>query len=125
MNEKKLVMISLPGAFVCLIMLYIVSLNQAYFHVNAGDITGEMVGKVVNVSGEVAGLWENNGHLFFRLEDDSGSVKIVVWRDFRELISEKGLNEIKNGMELNVIGTVEIYRGELEVIPMRGMIYRA
>ncbi len=121
MKETNLTFFCIIGLLVCLSMLYVVLNHVNYIHVNIGDLDRTFVGSAVNVSGVVTDVKTSNGHVFFDLEDRTGSVKIVLWEDTVKLLGMKNVNirEMKNGDEVNIIGDVQIYNGELEVIPIR------
>ncbi|NIO21491.1 MAG: exodeoxyribonuclease VII large subunit [Candidatus Aenigmarchaeota archaeon] len=121
MNEAKLTKISFIGVVIGLLVLYFL-VNQLHsFHVNIGEIDSSYVGRTVNITGRITSLKINKGNAFFDLKDDTGEIKIVLWKDTLELLELSGvnINEIKDENELNVIGNVQFYKGELEVIPIR------
>ncbi len=124
MNEKTISKICIIGLVISLCALYLFTLNVHSVHVNIGDIDGEWTGRTVNVSGMVKNLHSYKGHLFFNLDDGSGDVKVVIWEDTLELLEIRGIdvNRIENGVEINIIGYVEIYEGETEVIPIRDQV---
>ncbi|MCK4335957.1 MAG: exodeoxyribonuclease VII large subunit [Candidatus Aenigmarchaeota archaeon] len=124
MNENILVKISVIGVSVSLVLLYIITSQNLSFHVNIGDIDRSFTGKTVNVTGEITGMFRSKGHVFFDLKDDTGKVKVVIWEDILEFLEINNVNvsEISNGNEINIIGNVQLYRGELEVIPIRGNV---
>ncbi|MBN2043244.1 MAG: exodeoxyribonuclease VII large subunit [Candidatus Aenigmarchaeota archaeon] len=121
MKEKNLTIFCVAGVVFCLITLYIVLNYVNYIHVNVGQLDRYFVGSAVNISGSVKDVKTSNGHMFFDLEDGTGSVKIVLWEDTIKLLEMKNVNtrELKNGDYVNIIGNVQIYNGELEVIPLR------
>ncbi len=124
MNEKKLARLSVAGIFVCFILLYLVTYNLSSLHVNIGEIDKSFAGKVVNITGFVKSIRENDGNIFMNLQDATGEIKIVLWEDTIRLLETKNIdaNAIKIGESINVVGDVQIYMGELEVIPMRGNV---
>ena len=125
MNEKKLVKISLLGFLVCMSMLYILTLSGFQTSVNIGEIDKSYIGESVNVSGEIKGLFTHDGHLFFDLDDGTGKIKVVLWRDTLEVMKNRGIEKeyISDGNEINLIGNVHLYMGELELLPTHGNVY--
>lgn len=119
-----MVKISVIGVSVSLVLLYIITSQNLSFHVNIGDIDRSFTGKTVNVTGEITGMFRSKGHVFFDLKDDTGKVKVVIWEDILEFLEINNVNvsEISNGNKINIIGNVQLYRGELEVIPIRGNV---
>ena len=54
------------------------------------------------------------------MSDDSGKVRIVVYTDVLNALPDK--TRLTQGAVLTVTGQVNLYRGELEVVPDRGGI---
>ena len=124
MNEARLAKISFAGAVFGLLILYLL-VNQVYsLHVNIGEIDSGYVGKTVNITGVAKDVKTSKGNMFFDIQDGTGEIKVVLWEDALELLELSGIdvNEIKDGNELNIIGNVQLYRGELEIIPIREQV---
>jgi RecJ-like exonuclease len=124
MNEKKLMKISLIGTLAGFIVLYILIQTTGYSHTEIGDINKNYIGKVVNVTGKVSGLKIYEDGTFFTLTDKTDSIKVILWSDTIKLLEEKNINasEITNNRTVQIVGEVELYKGELEIIPLRGQI---
>lgn len=125
MNEEKMLRICLIGSMLGLLALYFIATNLAAVDVKVGEVSGNLMGSVVKVEGEVSDFYEHsNGHLFFDLMDESGSIRVVVWNDIAEELRLGGFNvsSIKDGARLEITGTVEMYRGEVELIPLRSQV---
>ena len=117
--------VSLIGSIIGIIALYIVVINISSVHVKIGEVTGNLVGSIVNVEGEVKDLYEHeNGHMFFDLDDGTGRIKVVIWEDVAEELELGGMDtgSIKNGARMQITGTIERYRGELELMPLRSQV---
>ncbi len=91
---------------------------------NIGEINKNYIGKTVNLTGKIVELKNSNGHLFFNLQDETGKIKVILWTDTLELLEINGVNitKIISGAKLNIIGSVQLYKGELEVIPIREQV---
>ena len=124
MNEGRLWKISFVCVVFGLIILYFLVKNPHYFHVNIGDIDSAYVGRIVNITGGITGLTKSGENLFFSVKDKTGEIKVVLWGDTIGLLNLKGMNidDIENGKTINIIGNIQLYRGELEVIPVRGKV---
>jgi DNA/RNA endonuclease YhcR with UshA esterase domain len=125
MDDRKIVKLCLIGSVLSIIILYFAALNLDYRSVKVGDITGNLAGNVVNVTGEVSSLYlHKNGHIFFNLKDGEEKVRVVIWESDVEQLEYLGVNitSLENGDRVRIIGTVEMYRGEPEVIPMRAQV---
>jgi DNA/RNA endonuclease YhcR with UshA esterase domain len=121
MNEAKLTKISFTGVILGLVVLYFLVTQIHSLHVNIGEIDSSYVGRTVNITGVVTGLTRSSGNVFFDLEDNTGRIKVVLWKDTLELLELSGVNtnEIKNENGINIVGNVQLYKGEFEVIPIR------
>jgi exonuclease VII large subunit len=125
MNEEKMLRISIIGSVLGLIALYFIVLNISSVDVKIGEVTGNLVGSVVKVEGEVKDFYKHkNGHFFFNLGDDTGEIKIVVWENIVEELRLGGMDtsRIRNGARMEIAGTIELYKGELELIPLRSQV---
>lgn len=124
MNERNLMKISVIGVSISLVLLYIVTSQVFSSSVKIGEIDKSSIGKIVNITGEITGMFQSKGHVFFDLKDDTGKVKVVLWEDTLEFLDINNVNisEIRNGKSINIIGDVQSYKGELEVIPIRGNV---
>jgi exonuclease VII large subunit len=93
--------------------------------VKIGEITGNLAGNVVNVTGEVSNLYlHKNGHIFFNLKEGVDKVRVVIWESDVEQLLYSGVNitGIKNGDKIQLVGTVEMYQGQPEIIPVRAQV---
>ena len=123
MHEKQLMKISLAGAVVGIVALYILVLNLNYQFVPVGKIDNSMVNKVLKTSGEISNF-KTGKTTFFELNDGNSSIKVVFWEDTFEQLELSGfdLNQLKNGAKIEIVGTVQLYKGETELIPLRGQV---
>ena len=68
--------------------------------------------KKVHVKGEVFDVYlSKRGHYYFYLKDDCSSIKCIVYYRVRKTLKFK----IENGMQLLVIGSVNIYNGRIQI----------
>jgi exonuclease VII large subunit len=124
-NEKKMLKICLVGSITGLIALYFITISITPVDVNIGEVTGDLVGKVVNMKGTVTNFYEHkDGHYFFDIRDETGELKVVLWDNLVEQLRLGGVNVdgIRDGTVLELTGTLEIYKGELELIPLRSQV---
>lgn len=120
MKEKHLMIICVAGLFLCIAALYFFTTSMSHsVHVNIGDIGKDWTGKDVNITGKITNLRRSGGNIFFDMYDETGRIKVVLWNSTLELLKTSSMdaNEMKNGKSVNILGSVEIYKGEAEVIP--------
>lgn len=124
-DDKKVINFCLIGSVIGIISIYIISLMMGSEQVKVEDITSNMVGKVVNVKGEVSDIYfHKNGHVFFNLKEGGSKVRVVIWENIAEQMKYSGIDiyNLKNGDRVEITGTVELYRGEPEVIPIKAQV---
>jgi DNA/RNA endonuclease YhcR with UshA esterase domain len=119
-DEQKLMRISFIGSIAGIVAIYLIVLNITTPGIDIGEITGSFVGSEVNVTGTVSDVYKHrSGHVFFTLDDGSGSIKVVLWESLVSEMLKRGweISDIREGSVLNLVGEVEMYKGDLEVIP--------
>ena len=101
-----------------------ISDNLQIDKIDIGEIGKEHIGDIVNVSGEIVDSRHSQGHLFFTLTDRSGNIRVVLWNDTLKYLELQNVDTaaITDGKELNMLASVELYKGELELIPLREYI---
>ena len=83
------------------------------------EITEDMRGNIVQVSAIPIDIVEKKGHMYFYLKDNESKIKAVLFRaDGNEVLGRKNkLIEYSNlGKKVRVLGTIDIYNGQLEII---------
>lgn len=125
MKEEEMMRICLAGSIIGILVLYFIALYLPSTEMDIGEVTGNVIGSVVKVEGQVEDFYEHrSGHYFFDLADGTGKVRVVVWEQMVEELRLGGVNvsDIRDGARLEITGTVERYRGELELIPIRSQV---
>ena len=118
-KESFLIRICLIGSVIGIFSIYLLSFTIVAEEIGAGEITGMYVGKKVSVSGRVENLrLHSNGHIFFDLRDDTGSIDVVIWEDRAEQLRLAGtdMGRIRDGAGIRITGMVELYRGSVQVV---------
>lgn len=122
MNEKKLTKISIFGATISILTLYLITSNIVSSQVNIGDIDKSFVGKTINITGEITSIANNKGNVFISIKDETGEIRAVLWEDTIKSINDIDMSRLDEGSKVNIIGDVQIYKGEIEIIPIRGSL---
>ena len=125
MDDKKIIRLCLIGSVLSIIALYFISMQITAEALKVGDITEQLAGRTVNVTGEVSNLYlHKNGHVFLNLVDGEDKVRVVIWESIVEQLKYSGMDvsEISNGDRIQVVGTVEMYQGEPEIIPVKAQV---
>jgi len=125
MDDRKIIRLCLAGSVLSIIALYFAVLQLDYRSVKVGEITGNLAGNVVNVTGYASDVYlHKNGHIFFNLLEGQSKVRVVIWESDVEQLEYSGVNitGIRKGDKVQIIGTVEMYKGEPEIIPVRAQV---
>jgi len=115
MSEKVVTRLSLLCSLTGLAALYIAAANTRPTVTAIARLNDDFIGTKVMISGRLIDLREHiDGHLFMKLNDDSGGViSVPVFASVR--------SQLKESIELldvvQVTGLVKEYQDELEVIP--------
>lgn len=106
----RVMLVSLVLAVVGIAGLWIVSGQVSPVEFKIEDITADDIGSFARISGNIERLSESEDGYFLTLADGSDSIKAVIWkRNFPDL------NLITN-QRIEIVGTVSLYRGEIEMI---------
>jgi DNA/RNA endonuclease YhcR with UshA esterase domain len=117
-KESSLNRFCLIGAIVGIALLYAYSFFGVHEEMRIDDIDSSMVGSAVNVSGRAEDVYfHGDGHVFFTLNDGTGEIKVVLWKDVAMQLELTGSRRIRDNKSLNIEGRIEKYKGELELIP--------
>jgi aspartyl/asparaginyl-tRNA synthetase len=115
MNEKLFTRVSVLLAVSGLIGLFIYVNVVEFDSLDVNSITYDDVGNAVKVCGNVSEKYiSKNNHLFFRLSDETGGIKVVVFNSTVGKL-DVDVKELKDGDSLCVLGNVDVYKDELEV----------
>ncbi len=112
MKEKNLLKVALICSLVGIVALYLISENMEIKQRNIEKITIDDIDKNVKVKGVVKGLFENDKVMIITIEQPQ-DMKVVLFKSKNESIG------IFEGNEIEVIGKVDEYEGELEIIGNR------
>ncbi len=118
-KERSIILACIIGSLAGTASLYLVSFMLEETEMGAGEIGTEHVGMRVALNGSIGNVdFHNNGHIFFTLMDDTGSVDVVIWESRAEQLELSGVNlsGISEGMQAGVRGDVEYYRGNVQVV---------
>lgn len=85
--------------------------------VRIGEIDAGRVNQRVRVEGRVKQLIKFSQGMRVVMADDSGSITLVLWQEIADQIPNAG--DLGTGADIQVVGRVSEYRGELEISPGR------
>ena len=82
-----------------------------------GDVTTADVGRVYTLVGTIGEPEPFSAGVKFTLDDGTGTIILLLWNDVYEGIADA--DQLVAGAEVTVVGEIEEYRGDLEIIPRR------
>ena len=118
--KNFLLILSLSTSVIGIILIYFASINIEPKNIAISDITSDLEGRTVSISGRITEKREHeNGHLFLTIADNKTKIQVPLFSDFMNSLNQIGITE--NDFDLNdevyVKGTVEVYKGKLQIIP--------
>lgn len=80
--------------------------------ISISSITEEMKGQQKKIIGTVTERSTSKGHVFLKVNDDSGTISVPIFKD-------KGIDSsmFMSGKTVAVTGNVDVYQGTIEVVP--------
>ena len=124
MDEMRLYRLSIVGMVLGMVALYFIAVNLQTKHIDIKGVTQSFVGSSVNVTGEIKNFKASKGNLLFDLDDGTGKLAVVVWSDSVEDLQLSGfdISKLHGGAKVNIIGSVQLYKGEVKISPIRSQI---
>jgi DNA/RNA endonuclease YhcR with UshA esterase domain len=83
-----------------------------------GALTAADVGRVVTLRGTLGEREAFSSGVRFRLDDGTGDITLLLWQNVYD--ETPGTGVLAAGVQVEVTGQIEAYRGELEIIPEAG-----
>ncbi|MEA3341372.1 MAG: hypothetical protein U9R15_15515, partial [Chloroflexota bacterium] len=83
-----------------------------------GDVTSADVGQIVRLAGALGEMETFSAGVKFTLNDGSGTIILLLWQNVYDAIPDA--ERLVAGARIEVVGQIEEYRGELEIIPEAG-----
>jgi len=80
-----------------------------------GDVTSADVGATLLLAGTLDEPEAFSSGVKFPLKDDTGTIVLLLWQNVYEAIPDTG--QLVTGARVEVVGRIDEYRGELEIIP--------
>ncbi len=80
-----------------------------------GDLTAIDVGRLVTVRGLIGAVDHFSAGVKYRLDDDSGAIILLLWQEVYDALPNS--EALAPGVQVEVTGRIEEYRGDLEIIP--------
>ena len=88
-----------------------------------GAITPEDIGRTVFISGTIESIDRFENGVRFRLEDDTGSIRLVLFSNVYDQLGNG--DALREGVSVSALGRVREFNGALEVVPPNGASVRA
>jgi DNA/RNA endonuclease YhcR with UshA esterase domain len=92
--------------------------TQAITFVSLGQLTPADKGKLVSVRGKIVEVIKFSSGMKYRLDDGTGRVILLLWQEVFDKVPNH--DKLVNGSQVSATGDVDVYRGDIEVIPRSG-----
>ena len=122
LSKKFLLTVSLVISLAGLVLIYAASLNTAPQKIPIGDITSDMEGRTVTITGHISQKRDTtDGHLFLTLSDKKNDVQVPIFSDLMKSMEKIGVtkSDFRINSTISVQGTVGIYKGSLQILPKK------
>ncbi len=122
--ERKNILIFwfLFTSFLGLILIYIAALNLQPVKIEVSQITSELIGRSVSISGKIVQKTPNSaGHLFLMISDDKSKIQVPIFASLMNDLKKNNIteNDFKINKLISVNGLVGEYRGQLQILPRK------
>ena len=118
MDESQLTRLALLCSVTGLIGLFLVSSSITGAVTDIGNLTPDSIGVGVKVCGNITSRYVSKaGHLFLEVADRSGEIDVVVFKSTISRIAGCSPLGLKKGDGVCVLGNIDVYEGELEILP--------
>jgi DNA/RNA endonuclease YhcR with UshA esterase domain len=121
MREERLTLICLLTSLLGLILIYFAAVSLKPIETNVSQINPSLLGKTVKTTGVIVDRrGSKEGHIFLTISDNKSQIQVPLFSNFLKSLSEKlDLNQLKVGRKISVVGTVDEYMGDLQIIPRK------
>jgi DNA/RNA endonuclease YhcR with UshA esterase domain len=80
-----------------------------------GQLAPTDKGRLVSVRGRIIEVIKFSSGMKYRLDDGTGKVILLLWQEVLDKVPER--DRLVNGAQVSATGEVDVYRGDIEVIP--------
>ncbi|MCD6215839.1 MAG: OB-fold nucleic acid binding domain-containing protein [Candidatus Aenigmarchaeota archaeon] len=112
-TEHQLVKVAYIGTFAGIISLFVLVQQMAPDAYTINEIREDMQGRYVNIKCKIHDMFIHDGNIFLTLEDKTGTIKAVVFKNKAEKI---GAYKLDTNDSVQIKGKINIYKNELEII---------
>jgi len=105
---QALLKFALATAIIGTVLLVFLSAKLEPRLINISEIDIRKIDNFVKISGDIADVKDTQSLFIFDVEDESGVIKVIVYKD-KETIN------LNKGMKVEIIGKVKEYEGEIEI----------
>lgn len=109
MEEKTLVYISLATVVVGIAVIFLANRLFQPELINVSDVTTDY--NVVRIQGKIIDATVSKSEtVFLKVQDSTGTIDVVIFKGTLDT------SKLEEGMNIEVLGKPDIYRGKIEVI---------
>ncbi len=120
LSKNFFLILSLSVSIIGLTLIYVASVNIEPEKITISDITSDMEGRKISTIGYLIEKREvSGGHLFLTLSDNKTTIQVPLFADMMKNLNNIGVtkNDFHIKQRIAIEGTIEIYKGTLQVIP--------
>lgn len=91
---------------------------RAIASVSLGQLAPADKGRLVAVRGRIVAVIPFSKGMKYRLDDGAGRVILLLWQEVLEQVPDR--DKLVKGAQVSVVGAVDVYGGDIEVVPRWG-----
>ncbi len=117
-TNRKLAIISIVFSVIGLSALYFLSLQRGPEKTEVSELGTDSVGKIVSVYGTIVSKQKSkSGHMFLKISDGEKKTDVTIFSNVMKSFEDD--SEFVKGRTISVKGTVDEYKGNLQIIPRK------
>ena len=118
----RILEICLASSLFGLALIYYAARMIQPVQIPISDIDSSLVGRKVATTGYITNRkFHKNGHIFLTISDGQTKIQVPIFSNLVNALpsSNFDLSQLNTGKEISVIGLVDFYKGQLQLIPQK------
>ena len=120
LSRKSIIVLSAFSSIAGLFIIYIGNLFTSSQKVHLGEVTSDLEGKYVSVTGKIITKSETpNNHIFLTISDENSKIQVPIFSSLVKKLESSGvqISKVRLGNWISVSGLVGYYKGQLQIVP--------
>jgi len=122
LKNNKLIIICFLSSLTGIALIYVAAIRMQPATIELKEINSNLVGKAVTTEGFITYKSSHPaGHFFLTISENDKKVQVPLFAGFMSELKKVGIGEkdFKSKARIVVTGTVDEYRGQLQIVPRK------